>query len=161
MICLVQLLDIDILTFNYKVLADPAAPSMGSSSVITTNDADDNRNNSLNIQSPVSHDNSYPPSPSTSTGYALHNNSLPMSARSVPDQQIPVSPKPVMSQQVPQQRQYQSTPQSPSPQQQQHHNTVPKQVKSPSSYKQNSIPKPAVANQHRKYCKATLVSFLS
>lgn len=134
---------------------------MGSSNISTVNDADDNRNNSLNIQSPVSHDDSYPPSPSTSTGYAYHNNSLPMSARSVPDQQIPISPKPVMSQQVPQQQQYQSSPQSPSLQQQHHHNAVPKQVKSPSSYKQNSIPKPAVTNQHCKYCKEALILLLS
>ncbi|KAI7889050.1 exocyst complex component Sec3-domain-containing protein [Mucor mucedo] len=57
---------------NHALLADPAAPSMGSTSSITPdNTFDDNRANMT--QSPVAHDNSYSPSPSTSTSFNYAN----------------------------------------------------------------------------------------
>lgn len=110
---------------------------MGSSSISTTKDMDDSRNNSVNLaQSPISHDNPYPSSPSTSTGYGYHANSLPLPTRSATDQQIPVSPKPVHSQQ-----------------QQQHHTPPPSQQLKSSMSKQSSVPtpKPVVSIQHRKF----------
>jgi hypothetical protein len=103
------------------VLADPSAPSMTSPTVTT--DMGDSRNNSLHMaHSPVTHENTYPPSPSTSTGY--NYNSLPMSARSAPEQQIPVSPK--LAQSQPQQYQQQQQQPKPSTPKQQHSQPIPK-----------------------------------
>jgi hypothetical protein len=88
------------------VLADPSAPSVGTPT--------DSHMESNRAQSPVQHHDSYPPSPTTSTGYTSTYSSMqPMSAvtanRSVasihepPQIQTPVSPK--FHQQVQQQQQ--------------------------------------------------------
>lgn len=126
------------------VLADPSAPSMGSTNTVTTNFSDSNVDNHLTTQSPVAHDSSYPPSPSTSTGYNYHNNSLPMSARSVnaiSENQHPISPKAAFA---PSQPPAQSTP--PPPQQhRQQEQPIASSSPQPSSYTQSpaktSMPK--------------------
>ncbi|CAO3618885.1 unnamed protein product [Mucor fragilis] len=120
-----------------RFLADPSAPSMGSTNTVTTNFSDSNADSHLMTQSPVAHDSSYPPSPSTSTGYNYHNNSLPMSARSVSamsENQRPTSPKTAFA---PSQPPAQSTP--PPPQQQrQQEQSVPSSPQ-PSSYAQSPV----------------------
>ncbi|KAG1089526.1 hypothetical protein G6F42_019947 [Rhizopus arrhizus] len=120
-----------------RFLADPSAPSMGSTNTVTTNFSDSNADNHLMTQSPVAHDSSYPPSPSTSTGYNYHNNSLPMSARSVSaisENQHPISPKAAFA---PSQPPPQSTP--PPPQQhRQQEQPIASSSPQPSSYTQSS-----------------------
>ncbi|KAG2192485.1 hypothetical protein INT47_002164 [Mucor saturninus] len=107
-----------------RFLADPAAPSMGSTSSITPdNTFDDNRANMT--QSPVAHDNSYSPSPSTSTSFNYAN----APSRSVPELQIPVTPKSTV------QQQQQQSPQQP----------VVSQAKT--TPKQQPMPKPSIVIQ--------------
>lgn len=92
------------------VLADPSAPSMGSTPAIHDNHSDPNLHRS---QSPVTRENSYPPSPSTSTGYnyqntrsttTLSDNQLPQQQYqpiippTTPKHQQPISPSPPFQQ---------------------------------------------------------------
>lgn len=113
---------------------------MGSTNTVTTNFSDSNvDNNHLMTQSPVAHDNSYPPSPSTSTGYNYHNNSLPMSARSVnavSENQHPISPKAAFASQ--QQQPVQSTPSPQHYQQQQQQQSIPSSPQQ-SNYAQSPV----------------------
>lgn len=114
---------------------------MGSSSVLTNdNNFDDSRTNLA--QSPITHESSYTPSPSTSTGFNYAN----VPARSVPDLQIPISPKTVVQQQQPpQQQQHQQQQQQPQHQQMK-----------PVTPKQQPMPKPSVVIQQcmfRHYLK--------
>lgn len=137
------------------VLADPSAPSMGSTNTITSSVSDNNMDHSSisMTQSPVTtHDtSSYVPSPTTSTGYGYHNTSLPMPARSVSgiseDQQA-VSPKPAYAQQ--QRRPH-------SPQQQEYHPPQPPQImKPPQQSALDLSPPPQVVIQQ---CKDTCSSY--
>ena len=110
---------------------------MGTTSMMSsTSDIENSRNNSINItQSPVSHDSPFPSSPSTSSGFGYHSNSLPpMSARSVPDQQIHVASP--MQLHPPASSLQQTKPSTPK------QSTVPKSL---------STPKPTVTIQQRKY----------
>lgn len=118
---------------------------MGSTNTVTTNFSDSNiDNNHLMTQSPVAHDNSYPPSPSTSTGYNYHNNNLPMSARSVSavtENQHPISPKAAFASQ--QQQPVQSTPPQHYQQQQQSIPSSPQQSNYAQSPIKTSMSKPS------------------
>jgi hypothetical protein len=112
-------------------LADPSAPSMGSTNTMTSSVSDSNIDHNTNMtQSPITplETSSYVPSPTTSTGFGYHNTSLPMSARSasaISENQQAVSPKPVYAQpHSPQQEYHHQQPQIMKPSPPKHQPTV-------------------------------------
>lgn len=141
-------------------MADPSAPSVGTTSPVpqqqATNDSNYHMDDRTNTHSPV-HD-SYPPSPTTSTGYSQYNNNTNMqpmssalaasstmsvnnrSVASIHEQpmQQPVSPK------LPQMQQQQTPPRP----------TTPKQ----SIQQQQSIPKSSSASIQQQPCKSFALS---
>jgi hypothetical protein len=136
------------------VLADPSAPSMGSTNTITSSVSDNNIDHSMSMtQSPVTpHETSYVPSPTTSTGYGYHNTSFPVSARSVTgisENQQAVSPKLAYAQQPH------------SPQQEYHHHQQPQIMKpAPPKHQQQPTLKPSPPPQVvLQQCKIPQVAF--
>ncbi|KAI8091056.1 exocyst complex component Sec3-domain-containing protein [Gilbertella persicaria] len=94
-----------------RFLADPSAPSMGATT--TASPIETSHATEPMVQSPVSHGNPYPPSPSASHNNNSHyQNNIPISARSV-ENQTPPPPPPPLSPKTSQTSAYQHQPQSP------------------------------------------------